>query len=304
MEETVLQKIQEFLSHPRIPEVQEFIYDKLKTIPTIEEQLEISCSSKGTETDIEKRLQKEVSEGNIPIYRFTIKNIDELFHKLQASTEKSWKPKYFLVKGIDSLNLTAYAAENSIVQVASQFNGLESCTPTPTPVLYWIYDHTQGPRAALQSIGAAKHREVAQISGKLTDAIFEVLDRCTLPDGKKVLEKYPNLYTNWYLQFHRMEIKYREWFSLFTHLNEGQTHKLSPSEEELLNDIKYLVKYLKKQFKESFFLSQWVKCQATGKIELQVFAAAPNFGGSYILWGGKNPLTSMLYKAAETIIAT
>lgn len=225
-------------------------------------------------TEIEKKLDLAVQNGDLPIKDFTLNQINSEYSKLNKSADKS--SVFKIVKGVDALNLSESAENFSIVQVASQFNALESTSTKPTAVKYWINDDTQGPRASLQSVAAAKHREAADLQNKLPDAIKELLEKCTLKDGKKILVKYPKLYKNGYLQL--LEVKSSE-------------------------DLKVLRDFLKSNIGEFKFLSQWVKCERTGKTQLQVFSAAPSFQGYYIDWNSNDEKTNLLKEICDIIVS-
>lgn len=136
--------------------------------------------------------------------------------------------------------------------------------------------------ACLQALAATKHRESAAIQGKLPDMIKDVLNNCTVSSGKsdglvknnlKITEKYPNLYRNGYF---------------------------SPSTvgKESLFDLQTLSIYMKKNIGKLGFNSQWVKCEGSGKKQLQVFNAAPSFQGdrSWLKWDDKSDPRIIIYK--------
>ncbi len=225
-------------------------------------------------TYVEKKLDLAVQNGDLPIKDITLKQINSEYLKLNKSENKS--PSFKILKGIDALKLSESAEDCSIVQVASQFNALESMSSSPTAVKYWSYDKTQGPRASLQAVAAAKHRESADLQNKLPDAIKELLEKCTLKEGRKILIKYPNLYKNGYLQL--LEIKSTE-------------------------DLKILGDFLKNNIGEFKFLSQWVKCERTGKKQLQVFSAAPSFQGDYVDWNANDEKTNLLKEICDIIVS-
>ena len=225
-------------------------------------------------TELEKKLDLAVQNGDLPIKDFTLNQINSEYSKLNKSAGKS--PSFKIMKGVDALKLSESAEDCSIVQVASQFNALESMSTEPTAVKYWIDDYTQGPRASLQAVAAAKHREAADLQNKLPDAIKGLFEKCTLKDGRKILMKYPNLYKNGYLQL--LEIKSSE-------------------------DLKVLRDFLKSNIGEFKFLSQWVKCEKTGKKQLQVFSAAPSFQGYYVDWNANDEKTNTLKEICDIIVS-
>ena len=226
-------------------------------------------------TEVEKKLDLAVQNGDLPIKEFTLNQINAQRLKLSKSEGKN--PLFEIVKGIDALKLSESAEDFSIVQVASQFNALESMSENPTAVKYWIYDKTQGPRASLQAVAAAKHRESADLQNKLPDAIKELLEKCRLKDGRKILLKYPNLYKNGYLQLLKVKS---------------------------IDDLKILKDFLKSNIGEFKFLSQWVKCERTGRKQLQVFSAAPSFQGYYIDWNKNDEKTNLLKEICDIIVSS
>lgn len=225
-------------------------------------------------TEVEKKLDLAVQNGVLPIKEFTLSQISSEYSKLNKAEDKS--PLFKIIKGVDALKLSESAEDCSIVQVASKFNALESMSEKSTAVKYWYYGKTQGPRASLQAVAAAKHRESADLQNKLPDAIKELLEKCRLKDGRKILNKYPKLYKNGYFQL--LEIKSAE-------------------------DLETLKDFLKSNIGEFKFLSQWVKCERTGKKQLQVFSAAPSFQGYYIDWNKNDEKTNLLKEICDIIVS-
>jgi hypothetical protein len=74
---------------------------------------------------------------------------------------------FHIVQGVDAIVLpNSRLATNAVIQVASQFNFLESKTPKNSKLIEYIHDPTQGPRASLSSLAALylrnfffKHRD-------------------------------------------------------------------------------------------------------------------------------------------------
>lgn len=241
-----------------------------------------SNRSNESRTVLEKDLDSAVESGDLPIIPFTFGQID-LESKLNKSKKDSSKsPNFVLKEGVDALDLHKQFNGINVVQVASQFNALESTSAKISPVKDWIEDHTQGPRASLQSVCAAKHREAASLQKKLPDALQELLDKCILEDGSKILEKYNNksinLYENGYLQ-------------LFVIKDE--------------NDLRTLRNFLNKNINEVKFLSQWVKCERTGSKQLQVFNAGPSFQSPCPKpdWNKTDSSTKLLKEICEIIVS-
>lgn len=220
-----------------------------------------SNRSNESRTALEKDLDSAVESGDLPIIPFTFGQID-LESKLNKSKKDSSKSPNFVLKGgVDALDLHKQFKGINVVQVASQFNALESTSAEISPVKDWIEDPTQGPRASLQSVCAAKHREAASLQKKLPDALQELLDKCSLEDERKILEKYKNVKIN--------NIKKRQ------DLYKNGYLQLFLIEDE--NDLKTLRDFLNKNIGDVKFLSQWVKCERTGSKQLQVFNAGPSF---------------------------
>lgn len=249
----------------------------LKTLSNVAKLDKISSyryNKKALRTDLEKQLDLAVENGDLPIKEFTLEQINSeaTFNK---SEENALEPEFEIIKGIDALKLSEFAENCSIVQVASQFNALEAMSLEPTEAKSWIYDNTQGPRASLQSVAAVKHRESAHLQNKLPDALQEMLEKCILKDGTKILEKYTKLYKNGYLQL--LEVK-------------------------SLEDLAILKDFLSSNIGEFKFLSQWVKCEGTGKKQLQVFSAAPSFQGSFIDWNKTDTKITLLKEICEILV--
>lgn len=278
-----LMGVDSYLKEEKISKAQEeafkitnsFFSKSLSNVANLDKISSYRYSVASSATELERQLDSAVRDGDLPIRWFTLSQINS-----EAQSSKSYKseksPTFEIVKGVDALKLSEVADDGSIVQVASQFNALESMSTDPSPVKEWIYDYTQGPRASLQSVAAAKHREAAHLQKKLPDAIYGVLEKCILSDGNSILRKYPSLYENGYLQLFKIN-----------------------SEE----DLKTLRDFLKNNINEMKFLSQWVKCEGTGKKQLQVFSAAPSFQGFNINWGKSDDRTKLLREICEIIVS-
>ena len=229
-------------------------------------------------TDLEAKLDEDVKNGDLPLPDFTIKDMQNVKNNVVSQNDEN--VKFVLCPSLDALKLheTDECQDGDIVNLASQFNALESVSNSPTPVKYWYMDKTQGPYCALQSVAATKHREAAHLQGKLTDALEEALQYCKI-DGKPITEKYPDLYKGGYLEM--MEIT-----------DEGDMEKFL----EFLEDEKNLDKHMK-------VLMQWVKCEGTGKRQLQFFTAAPSFQsyGNYI-WSSNSRLMDLRRKACIKLV--
>jgi hypothetical protein len=86
---------------------------------------------------------------------------------------------FHIVQGVDALILSSSDkyAENSIIQVASQFNFLESKTENYTGIEKYIEDQTQGPRASLGSLAALMIRDF-YFRDKDNNADFFIFSGC------------------------------------------------------------------------------------------------------------------------------
>ena len=201
------------------------------------------------ETSLEKILDYGVKNGDLPIQNFSVADVQNAKSKAKPTSDKD--VKFFLYPNLDALKMHEEESveDGSIVNLASQYNALESVSNKPSSVKWWPYDQTQGPYCALQSVVGAKHREAAHLQQKLTDALEDLLKECKI-NGQSIIQKYPNLYTGGYLEM--MEIKDT-------------------------NDMEVFKSFLAKNVQEMKFLSQWVRCEGTGKKQLQVFTAAPSF---------------------------
>lgn len=239
---------------------------------------------KPTPTELERYLDNAVKNGDLPITPFTLREIQEEKSQIDQTNQSLHKAKFILPnldkngRGIDALKLYKFAHNESIVQLASQFEALESPTKCHNSVINWPYDFTQGPKAALQSISASKHREAACLQGKLPDAIKELLDSCIVQDYKgnnvPITKKYPDLYKNGYLMLEEInDNKMPKTNKLINGINKifFQSYKKSA-----VFDMSKLKKHIKENIGNLKFLSQWVKCENTDQTQLQAFSAAPN----------------------------
>lgn len=248
-----------YLTNPKISEAQKKAYEisnsEVEKNGGDHAKASISISSNrysilSVRTDIEKLLDNYVYSGDKPLPDFTYEQLQNAAVKV---VPKEGNINFVLCKDSDAIHLhdQDWCQDGDIVSLASQFNALESMDNKPSPVKEWCGDHTQGPQCALQSIAACKHREAAHLEGKLPDALEGVLEKCIV-GGKPITSKYPHLYQNGYLEM--MEI----------------------TEEE---DMKVFLDFLNSDILEKNMkvLMQWVKCEGTGKTQLQFFTAAPSF---------------------------
>jgi hypothetical protein len=175
---------------------------------------------------------------------FSIKQIDDLYGQLTAQIPRGQnlkKTPFVYVTGVNINYLhEAPIAQEAFVQLASQFNYLESVSPNISPVSSYLYDPTQGPMGSIEAAAAALHRTATEASGELKNALTNVLP-----------PHHDNYYRNGYLE-------------LF---------KLSDAEKTALR------KHVEKNIKELAILPHWVKNEASGVKQFQVFSAAPSYQG-------------------------
>ncbi len=189
-----------------------------------------------TPTDVESILDKGVRENDLPIESFTLSELETAARSVPRNCGSA---QFFYLGGINALKLHEMdcCKNGDIINLASQFNALESTSSRLSPVKNWRYDFTQGPMASLQAVAAAKHRESASLQRKLPDALEDLLSRCMV-DGTSITNKYRDLYQNGYLQLWKITD---------------------------INDLRELNSFLKNHVNEMKFLSQWVKCEGSEK---------------------------------------
>ena len=216
-------------------------------------------------TEFEKKLDEAVDNGDLPIKQFTLSQIDDLYNEKIKNYNSSSKATFFKMPNIDALDLYQHANDGAVVQVASQFNALESTSNRFSPVKNWFDDHTQGPRCSLQDVISTKHREAAYLKGKLPDAIKGILDKCHI-NG--------NIYNNGYLELY----------------NIGSTGGLQKLKNHITDNIMNLG-----------LNSQWVVCE-NGHKQFQLFLAAPSFQGHSIDWEQKDERTKNFKEICKVLV--
>ena len=93
---------------------------------------------------------------------FTVGEINDLYMSLKTSKQGNRSSKFNVVVGVDAKLLPASKlAKNAVLQVASQFNFLESKTPEYTDITEYYNDATQGPQASIGSLAALILRDAA-----------------------------------------------------------------------------------------------------------------------------------------------
>ncbi len=229
-------------------------------------------------TSLESDLDEDVKNGDLPIPDFTYADMKKAKDSVVSDGKRD--VKFVLYPSLDAIKLheADECRDGDIVNLASQFNALESVSNEPTAVKWWHLDKTQGPYCALQSVAATKHREAAHLQDKLTDGLKEALQECKI-DGKPITEKYPDFYKGGYLEMMQItDEKDMETFLAF------------------LEDEKNLAKHMK-------VLMQWVKCEGTDKKQLQFFTAAPSFQGySKKIWTYKSRIMELRKKASVKLV--
>lgn len=232
-------------------------------------------------TYVEKWLDDIVDKGDLPIQQFTVKQIDDL----KKSYPKLENGKCSIEdKVVDALYLYRYFPDESIVQVASQFNALESPGNHFSPVMKWIYDFSQGPRASLQAVASAKHRESAYLKEKLPDMLKKLINEFETKENMKFSDYF---YKEGYLQ-------------LFV---KDQKDNL----KNFKDNLKKFSEFLKENIGNLGFNAQWTLCGPQGKRQFQVFSAAPSFQGHPIDWDKdegqeKNKIKEIYKEICETLV--
>lgn len=176
---------------------------------------------------------------------WTTEQIDAAYNdmiKLHPADASLTKANFVLVKGVGVNYLhEAPLGKDSILQLASQFNYLESPGTHKVPVSDYLGDHTQGPQGSIEAAAAALHRTAAEKAGKLSNALTHVLPN---DHGK--------YYQNGYLELYRLGNK----------------------------ELKDVSDHIEANLKKMAILLQWVISEASGNRQLQVFSAAPSYQGS------------------------
>lgn len=183
-------------------------------------------------------------KGTSPLSTWNLSSIDEAFLAAKKKTppQGTTLPTFFLVKGLSVNYLHDYPqGKNAILQLASQFNFLESVSTSKTNVSNYLGDYTQGPQGSIEAAAAALHRTALEGEGKLNHALHDVFSGTTSA-----------YYKNGYFEPHNI------------------------SEAEQLN----LLAHIKANINKMTILPQWVTCEASDSRQLQVFSAAPSYQGA------------------------
>lgn len=106
---------------------------------------------------------------------FTVGEINDLYMSRKTSEQRNGFPTFKVVVGVDAKLLPAsQLAKNAVLQVASQFNFLESKTPDYMAITEYYNDATQGPQASMGSLAALIVRD-AGFREKDPQTIFETV---------------------------------------------------------------------------------------------------------------------------------
>lgn len=179
-----------------------------------------------------------------PLY-FSVKEIFDAYQEIvkkHPSVSHEPMAKFTLVKGLQVSYLHEYPlAKESFVQLASQYNYLESPGAHIVSVTNYLQDQTQGPLGSIEAAAAALHRTASVESKKLPHALLKVL---------------PSSHQNYY----------RHGYLMLYNLSEIE---LGPLYEHIEANIANL-----------YILPQWVINEPSGTKMFQVFSAAPSYQGS------------------------
>lgn len=214
---------------------------------------------------VERKIIDELKELTPPP-TWTLQSVNDAYEKIQGRRSSVVStPTFTVVKGMGANYLHDYPlGQNCILQLASQFNFLESPGPFIIDVSDYVNDRTRGPQASVEAAAASLQRTAAVTSGKLPHALTNILP------------EEATYYGAGYLQ-------------------------LMSLDEAKLEDLYHVIE---KKIPQLIVLPQWVQCEESGAIQLQVFCAAPSYQGCFYAptfdsWGGKicNLLVSAQYEA-------
>ena len=234
---------------------------------------------------------------------WTIDTINKTYaHVVARAQGKSSSKPFTLVKGVSVNYLSdSILGQNCIVQLASQFNYLESPGTNITTVSAYRGDRTQGPQGSIEASATTLYRHAAVTTGKLRHALVNILNPelegiKTLPnrpwgDGDEQQYKseiariqranYPKTLEDRQIQSLEEVVALRRVKGIpvpsKTYYQNGylQPHQfLDADKAEFLQSVKANIGALQ-------ILPQHAVCEATGAYQLQVFAAAPSFQGKY-----------------------
>lgn len=168
-----------------------------------------------------------------------------------ACRQPATGPMCYVVQGVNVQHLAwAERAQNGIVQLASQYNYLESPTDKLVDVSKYVYDKTQGPLGAIMGLSALLQRDFLVRNGYLDHMLSEVLPDLCLHDDIS-----SSVYRNGYLQLHKASA----------------------------DDLFLIYKIIKDQgLGKLKMYCPWVVCEVSKSYHMQVLCAAPSFQGSHM----------------------
>lgn len=110
-------------------------------------------SSKYTDEKTLMEIQKEWKPSQLQSHTLReIRSLSNIPTSIVPHNRALSKLQYYIIKGIDALkiqDLPSAIMKNPVIQVASQFNFLESQTPEYSEPIEYFNDYTQGPRSSL-----------------------------------------------------------------------------------------------------------------------------------------------------------
>jgi hypothetical protein len=176
---------------------------------------------------------------------WSVKIINDLYQELSKShppDNTATKADFVMVEGL-SVNYLHEAplGDGSFLQLASQFNFLESTSSNIASVTSYRGDPTQGPQGSIEAAAAALHRTAAEKAYKLLNALIDVLP-----------EHHKSYYENGYLELFKIK---------------------KDAELQALRD------HIATNLDKLLILPQWVINEASGHGQMQVFSAAPSYQG-------------------------
>ena len=173
----------------------------------------------------------------------TVHKIDKEYNKLIKISSNLYV-NFIIVKGVNVLEIAkSKLAIDSIMQVASQFNFLESTNTNYMDITNYIYDKTQGPLSSIASLEALILRDNAVAKQKI------------LGQQEGIFKDIPDIYKNGYLMPWRI-------------YDEKEKEKILQKITKNKGKLEILAQKSKPQL-------------GNGILFTQVFTAAPSFQGYY-----------------------
>jgi hypothetical protein len=178
------------LSEAYVPELSQIIKDNMigrkflyPNVPAIIDKIKI--------------YENKIVKASKKLKSTTVHKIDKEYNKL-VKIHSSSNVNFIIVKGVNVLEIAkSKLAIDSIMQVASQFNFLESTNTNYMDITKYIYDKTQGPLASIASLEAlilcdnavAKQKILGQQNGIFKDIPYIYKNGYLMPwkitDGKE-----------------------------------------------------------------------------------------------------------------------